>query len=149
MAKQQKKKSGRLMYYLIGGTVVIIVFLFIGKSMGWIGKSTEIEVEFAKAKLTNIIEKVSASGTVQPVIEVKLAPEVSGEIIELNVEDGDSVKMGQPIVKIRPDIWLSQLDRSKASLSQQRTNLESSRSNLLRSEAQFARTEADYKRQEK
>lgn len=149
MAKQQKKKSNRLMYYLIGGLVVLIILLFIGKSMGWIGKTAEIEVEFAKAKRINIVEKVSASGTVQPVIEVKLAPEVSGEIIELNVEDGDSVKLGQPLVKIRPDTWLSQLERTEASLSQQKANLESSRANLSRSMAQFTRAEADYKRQEK
>ncbi len=149
MAKQLKKKSNRLMYYLIGGLVVLIIFLFIGKSMGWIGKTTELEVEFAKAKRISIVEKVSASGTVQPVIEVKLAPEVSGEIIELNVEDGDSVKQGQPLVKIRPDTWLSQLERTEASLSQQKANLESSRANLSRSVAQFTRAEADYKRQEK
>ncbi len=137
------------MYYLIGGVVVLIIFLFIGKSAGWIGKTKEIEVEFAKAKRINIVEKVSASGTVQPVIEVKLAPEVSGEIIDLDVEDGDSVKLGQALVKIRPDTWLSQLERTEASLSQQKANLESSKSNLSRSEAQFARTELDYKRQER
>jgi HlyD family secretion protein len=103
----------------------------------------------AKAKRTTIVEKVSASGTVQPVIEVKLAPEVSGEIIELNVEDGDSVRLGQMLVKIRPDTWQSQLERSEAGLSQQKANYQSSRSNLSRAEAQFARVEAEYKRQEK
>src|SRR5882672_4308267 len=143
MAKQQKKKS-RLMIYLIGGLVVLILFLFIGKSMGLIGKAKEIEVEFAKAKKVSITEKVSASGTVQPVIEVKLAPEVSGEIIELNVEDGDSVKLGEPLVKIRPDTWLSQLERTEASLSQQKANLESSKANLSRSQAQFTRAESEY-----
>ncbi len=148
MAKQIKK-SGKLMYYLIGGVVVLIAGLFLAKSMGWIGKSQELEVELAKAKRTTIVEKVSASGTVQPVIEVKLAPEVSGEIIELKVEDGDSVSFGQPLVQIRPDTWKSQLERSEAGLSQQKANLESSKSNLSRSEAQFARIEAEYKRQEK
>ncbi|HRI80175.1 MAG TPA: efflux RND transporter periplasmic adaptor subunit [Cyclobacteriaceae bacterium] len=148
MAKQQKKKS-RLMIYLIGGLVVLILLLVVGKSMGLIGKTKEIEVEFAKAKKSSITEKVSASGTVQPVIEVKLAPEVSGEIIELNVEDGDSVKLGQSLVKIRPDTWLSQLERTEASLSQQKANLESSKASLSRSEAQFSRAEADYQRQEK
>lgn len=149
MAKQTKKKSGNLIKYLIGGVVLLIAGLFLGKAMGWIGKTPELEVEMAKAKRTTIVEKVSASGTVQPVIEVKLAPEVSGEIIELNVEDGDSVKLGQMLVKIRPDTWQSQLERSEAGLSQQKANYESSRSNLSRSEAQFARVEAEYKRQEK
>jgi HlyD family secretion protein len=149
MAKQQKKKSSKLMYYLGGGFVLVLVLLFAAKSMGLIGKKTELEVELAKAKRTNIVEKVSASGTVQPVIEVKLAPEVSGEIIELNVEDGDSVQLGEALVKIRPDTWLSQLERTEAGLSQQKANVESSRANLSRSEAQFARAESDYKRQEK
>ena len=87
MAKQ-KKKSNKLVYYLIGGLIVVILFLVVGKSQGWIGKSKELEVELVKARKVSITEKVSASGTVQPVTEVKLAPEVSGEIIELNVEDG-------------------------------------------------------------
>jgi len=149
MAKKQTKKSGKMMYYLIGGVGFLIIVLFALKSMGVIGKSNELEVEMAKAKRTTIVEKVSASGTVQPVIEVKLAPEVSGEIIELNVEDGDSVRLGETLVKIRPDTWQSQLERSEAGLSQQKANLEASRANLSRSEAQFARVEQEYKRQER
>jgi HlyD family secretion protein len=126
MAKQ-KKKSNKLLYWGIGIVVFLIIFLVLGKSQGWIGKSRDLEVEFTKSKKTSITEKVSASGTVQPVIEVKLAPEVSGEIIELNVQDGDSVSTGKVLVKIRPDVWLSQLERSEALLSQQKANLESSR----------------------
>ncbi|MEK6780707.1 MAG: efflux RND transporter periplasmic adaptor subunit [Bacteroidota bacterium] len=148
MAKQ-KKKSNKLVYYLIGGLIVVIIFLVIGKSQGWIGKGKEIEVDLVKAKKTSITEKVSASGTVQPVTEVKLAPEVSGEIIELNIEDGDSVMSGQVLVKIRPEVWLSQLERSEAALNQQRANVESSRASLSRAEANFMRAEQDYKRQEK
>ena len=148
MAKQ-KKKSNKLLYWGIGIVVFLIIFLMIGKSQGWIGKSRDLEVEFTKSKKASITEKVSASGTVQPVIEVKLAPEVSGEIIELNVQDGDSVSMGKVLVKIRPDVWLSQLERSEALLSQQKANLESSRASLSRAEATFMRSEQDYKRQEK
>ncbi|MCX8492459.1 MAG: efflux RND transporter periplasmic adaptor subunit [Cyclobacteriaceae bacterium] len=148
MAKQ-KKKSNKLLYWGIGIVIFLIIFLVIGKSQGWIGKSRDLEVEFTKSKKTSITEKVSASGTVQPVIEVKLAPEVSGEIIELNVQDGDSVSTGKVLVKIRPDVWLSQLERSEALLSQQKANLESSRASLSRAEATFMRSEQDYKRQEK
>ena len=148
MAKQ-KKKSNKLLYWGIGIIIFLIIFLIIGKSQGWIGKSKDLEVEFTKSKRASITEKVSASGTVQPVIEVKLAPEVSGEIIELNVEDGDSVRAGEILVKIRPDVWKSQLERSEASLSQQKANLESARASLSRSEATFIRAEQDYKRQEK
>src|SRR6478752_5998920 len=100
MAKQ-KKKSNRLMYWGIGTLVFLILFVIVGKSAGWIGKTKELEVELAKAKKVSITEKVSASGTVQPVTEVKIAPEVSGEIIALLIEEGDSVTKGQSLVRIR------------------------------------------------
>jgi HlyD family secretion protein len=146
---KQRKKSNKLVYWLIGAAVFIILFLVVGKSAGWIGKPNEIEVELAKAKRVTIIEKVSASGTIQPVTEVKIAPEVSGEIIDLLVEEGDSVGYGQKLVRIRPDTWQSQLDRAEAGLSQQHANLEQSKANLARSQAQFIRAKAEYERQEK
>lgn len=127
----------------------MLIFIIVGKSAGWIGKPKELEVELVKAKRVTIIERVSASGTVQPVTEVKIAPEVSGEIIELLIEEGDSVREGETLVKIRPDTWQSQLERAEASLSQQRANLEQSKSNLLRTQATFTRTDSEYKRQEK
>jgi HlyD family secretion protein len=148
MAKQ-KRKSNKMVYWLIGATVFIILFLVVGKSAGWIGKAKELEVEVAKAKRVTIVEKVSASGTVQPVTEVKIAPEVSGEIIDLLIEEGDSVRKGQTLVKIRPDTWQSQLDRAEAGLNQQRASLEQTEANLLRSKATFTRSEQDYKRQER
>ncbi len=148
MAKQ-KQKSNKVIYWLIGAVAVLLIFFLVGKSAGWIGKPKELEVELVKATRLTIIEKVSASGTVQPVTEVKIAPEVSGEIIELLIEEGDSVAEGQTLVKIRPDTWQSQLERAEASLSQQRANLEQSKSNLLRTQATFTRAESEYKRQEK
>jgi HlyD family secretion protein len=148
MAKQ-KRKSNKMVYWLLGAVVFITLFLIVGKNAGWIGKPKELEVEVAKAKRVTIVEKVSASGTVQPVTEVKIAPEVSGEIIDLLIEEGDSVRKGQTLVKIRPDTWQSQLDRAEAGLSQQRASLQQSEANLLRSKATFTRAEQDYKRQEK
>lgn len=149
MAKQSKKKSNKLLYIGIGVVGFLILFLIIGKSQGWIGKAKTLEVDVSKAKKVSITEKVSASGTVQPVIEVKLAPEVSGEITDLTVEDGDSVKQGDVLVKIRPDVWKSQLERSEAAYNQQLANLESARASLARAQATYMRSEQDYKRQEK
>lgn len=148
MAKQ-KQKSNKLIYWLIGAVVLLLVLVIVGKSAGWIGKPKEIEVELAKAKRVTIVEKVSASGTVQAVTEVKIAPEVSGEIIELLIEEGDSVKRGETLVKIRPDTWQSQLERAEAGLSQQRANLEQSKANLSRTQATLLRAEGEFKRNEK
>src|SRR5688572_12492635 len=148
MAKQ-KRKSNALIYWLIGAVVVLLIFIVVGRSMGWIGKPKEIEVELAKAKRVTIIEKVSASGTVQPVTEVKIAPEVSGEIIDLLIEEGDSVKRGTTLVKIRPDTWQSRLESAEASLSQQRANLEQARASLSRAKATLIRAEAEYNRNQK
>ena len=148
MAKQ-RQKSNKLIYWLIGAVAVLLIFIMVARSAGWIGKPKELEVELAKAKRVTIIEKVSASGTVQPVTEVKIAPEVSGEIIDLLIEEGDSVKQGETLVKIRPDTWQSRLEQAEAGLSQQRANLEQSKSNLLRTQATFTRAEAEYKRQER
>jgi HlyD family secretion protein len=146
MAK--KKNNNRILYYLIGAVIVLLLFAVIGKNQGWIGKPQEIEVELAKSKRTNIIETVGASGTVQPVIEVKLSPDVAGEIIDLTVLEGDSVKAGQLLVRIRPDNWINQLERAKSNLNQQLANLESSKASLSRAEATFIRAEQDYNRQQ-
>jgi HlyD family secretion protein len=148
MAKQ-KRKSNKLIYGLIGLFVVLLIFVIMGRSMGWIGKPKDMEVELAKTKRATIVEKVSASGTVQPVTEVKIAPEVSGEIRELLIEEGDSVTRGKLMVKIRPDTWVSQFERAEASLNQQKANMASAEASLSRSEATFTRAEQDYKRQQR
>lgn len=145
----KKRSSNRLIYWLIAALVFIIIFVVIAKSAGWIGKPRETEVEMAKAKRVTIVEKVSASGTVQPVTEVKLAPEVSGELRELLIEEGDSVTKGQLLVKIRPDTWLSQLDRAEASLSQQKANLVSAEAALSKANANYTRAKQEFDRQAK
>jgi HlyD family secretion protein len=141
------KKSNKLLYYLLGAVGLIIIIAVIGRSAGWIGGVKEKEVEFASAKKTTIIEKVSASGEIQPEIEVKLSPDVAGEIIELTVAEGDSVEMGRLLVKIRPDNFVSALERTRANLNQQMANLAQTRAALQRSEAQFTQAELNFKRQ--
>lgn len=148
MAKQ-KTKSNKVIYWLIGGIVVLVIFLIVGRSAGWIGKPNAVEVELSKADYKTIVEKVSASGTVQPVTELKISPEVSGEIVDLTVEEGDSVKKGELLVKIRPDTWISQLDRARAALNTQKANAQSSEAALERTKATFLKAEQDYNRQEK
>lgn len=148
MAKK-KQSSNKTIRYLIIGLVAVIILLVVASSFGWIGKPKEIEVELAKAKRTTIVEKVSASGTIQPVTEIKLAPEVSGEIRELFVEEGDSVKKGELLVNLRPDILMSKLDQVEASLNQQKANEVSAEAALVKAEATYTRADQEYKRQER
>ncbi|MFC4872497.1 efflux RND transporter periplasmic adaptor subunit [Negadavirga shengliensis] len=144
-----RKKSNRLIYILLGAVVVLAVFIFAGKKAGWIGGEKELEIETALASKRNITEKVSASGIVQPEMEVKLSPDVAGEIIELNVIEGDSVKLNDLLVKIRPDNFISALDRAQATLNQQMANLAQSRASLKRAEAQFTRANLAFERNQK
>lgn len=144
-----KKNSNKLIYILLGVVAFLIVFAVIGKAAGWIGGEKETEVETTTVKRTAIIEKVSASGVVQPETEVKLSPDVAGEIIELNVVEGDSVKVGDLLVKIRPDNFISALDRARANLNQQKAALAQAEAALKRSEVQYQRADLEFKRNEK
>ncbi len=146
MAKQ-KKKSNRLIYIMVGVVVALIILALVGKSQGWIGGDNAKVVVFENAKKVTIVEKVSASGAVQPVTEIKLSPDVAGEITELNVEEGDSVKMGQLLIRIRPDNLELALDRTRAMLNQQRANLSTSRASLAKVEANFNRASLEHDRQ--
>lgn len=144
-----KKKSNKLIYILLGVVAFLVVFIVIGRAAGWIGGERETEVEVAEASKSTIIEKVSASGVVQPEIEIKLSPDVAGEIIALNVKEGDSVKMNDLLVKIRPDNLISALGRSEANLNQVMANVSQAKASLTRSEAQFHRAELEFNRNKK
>ncbi len=137
-------------WMIIGGAVVLIFGgLFLAKKMEWIGKVEPTEVEFAKVTRSTIIEKVSASGKIQPEVEVKLSPDVSGEIVSLNVAEGDSVVAGQELLKIRPDNYVSLLARAEAQMNATKANMEQSKAVLAQSEARLSKAKIDYDRNAK
>lgn len=142
----KKKKSNRNLYIILG-VVAVLIIVAVAKGSASSGNATSVEV--SPVEKATIVEKVSASGTVQPVVEVKISPEVPGEIIELRIEEGDSVNKGDFLLKIRPDNFVSAYDRAVANRNQQRANLKSSESNLSRSKASFIRAEQDFERQKK
>lgn len=148
MAKK-KKGSNKLIWILLVSVVLILVLAIVGKKAGVIGAPTTIDVEFAESKKVTIVEKVTASGVVQPVTEIAISPDVAGEIIELNVEEGDDVVEGMILVKIRPDNLQSALDRARANLNQQRANLASARADFFRSEAQLTQSKLAFERAQK
>lgn len=147
MAK--RKKSNRFLYILLGIVAIGIIGAIVAKSTGLIGEPNETEVELAEVSRYSIVEKVNASGMIQPETEVKISPDVPGEIIELHVEEGDSVTRGQLLLKIRPDNFQQALARTQANFNQQKANLASSKSRLAQLEAQFERASNDFARSEK
>jgi HlyD family secretion protein len=147
MAKK-KKGSNKLIYILLAVVALVLIAAVVGKQAGFIGKPKTLQVQMAEAKRTTIIEKVTASGVVQPVTEIKLSPDVAGEIIELNVEEGDYVTEGMVLVKIRPDNLKSALERAEANLNQQKANLASNIASVARSEAQLLQSKQAFDRAE-
>ncbi len=139
------KKSNTLKYVLIGAGALVVVAIA-GNKLGWFGKGDTTRVATEKAEKRSIVETVSASGKVQPEVEVKLSAEVSGEIVQLLVKEGDIVKKGQLLCKVRPDVLQSGYERAVASLNSQRASLASTRQQLKQAEANFANTAAKYKR---
>lgn len=150
LKKIMAKKSTNRTWWILGGIVAVLVGgLFIAKAAGWIGQEKPTEVEFAEAKTTDIIERVSASGRVQPEVEVKLSPDVSGEITALYVEEGDSVKQGQLLLKIRPDNYESLFARAQATVNSSKASAEQTRAALAQAEARAIRAKADFDRNQK
>ncbi|NNM15101.1 MAG: HlyD family efflux transporter periplasmic adaptor subunit [Bacteroidia bacterium] len=145
MAKGEKQ----ILKYALIGLVVLVALLFMAKYFGWIGADDATEVSIEEVSKKTITEIVSANGNVQPEVEVKISADVSGEIVELHVKEGQVVKKGMLLIKIDPDIYLSSVDRVAASLNTQKANLENSKSRATQSEAQFLKTELQFKRNEK
>ena len=139
------KNNNTLKYVLIGAGILVVVAVA-GNKLGWFGKSEVTQVAVEKVAKRTIIETVSASGKVQPEIEVKLSAEVSGEVVELLVKEGDVVKKGQLLCKVRPDVLKSGFDRAVASLNSQKASLASTQQQLKQVEANFANISARYKR---
>lgn len=139
-----KKKSS--LKYIVIGVLVLLIFVIVANKMGWIGQGDVIQVATEQVEKRTVNETVSASGKVQPEIEVKLSSEVSGEIVELNVKEGDIVKRGQVLCRVKPDILQSGYDRAVASLNSQRASLAASEAQLKQTEASVANIEANYKR---
>jgi HlyD family secretion protein len=132
-------KTKKVLTYVLVIAVVFIILAIVGKKVGWFGKEEIVKVAVEIAETRRIIETITANGKVQPETEVKLSPEVSGEIVELNVIEGDKVEKGKLLVKIKPDTYISGRDRAAAALN-------SAKSRLAQAEAQFIQSELSYNR---
>src|ERR1700743_232991 len=106
--------------WIIIGVIILVVLLVVLKSAGVMGGDSGIKVSAEKVVRRNITEVVTASGKVYPEKEVKISPDVSGEVVELMVsQEGDSVHKGQELAKIYADIYTNQRDQAAAQMNQQ------------------------------
>ncbi|WP_417592411.1 efflux RND transporter periplasmic adaptor subunit [Owenweeksia hongkongensis] len=137
--------SKGLRYGLIIGAVILVIALIVAKKQGVIGSSDATEVTIGEVKKLTLEETVIASGKIQPEVEVKLSPEVSGEIIELPIEEGQDVKKGDLVVRINPDIYQSAVNRAKAAMNSSKAALASSKAQQVEAKNIFDRNDKLYK----
>ena len=131
--------SKKTLIILILFIVSLFTVLIVGRKKGWFGSEDLKEVEIKKLARIDITEKVSATGKIQPEVEVKLSSEVSGEIIELPVVEGQQVKKGDLLVKINPDIYQSNVSRSQATLQNAKAGLDQADATLKEAKANYDR----------
>jgi HlyD family secretion protein len=142
MATSSPKRKRTLLYILLGAFVLLIVAAAVKARQ----KPKGEEVTAENAQRRTIRETVSASGKIFPETEVKISSDVSGEIIELYVKEGDSVTVGQILAKIRPDEYQSAVEQGEASVNTARAQRQISTSSLQSSTAQIEQLKADVRR---
>lgn len=139
-------KNKKLLYTI---AAIVIVSLIVGviykKKQN--SKPEEVQVEIAEKR--SIIETVSANGKIQPRILVKISPEISGEIIDLPIKEGQQVAKGDLLVRINPELYTSAVQRAEAGLNTAKANLSSSKARLAQSKAQMVNAKASFERMEK
>ena len=128
-------------------SVLIVVLLVAAKWFGGRTEATTVQIE--QANVRTIVERVSASGKIQPEVEVNITAEVSGQIIALPVKEGDQVTQGDLLVQINPDLYEAALNRAKAAANSARSNLASARAQRAQAEAQFFASEKGWERTQK
>jgi HlyD family secretion protein len=124
----------------------VVIVLLVGVKLLKGSSKDEIKITAEKAEVRNIVESVTASGKVYPEVEVKISPDISGEITELNVEEGDSVKRGQVLARIYADIYSSQRDEAAARVAQSQATVANSRAGLDALKAQMDQDRINYDR---
>lgn len=133
-------------YWIIGIGIALILTVVIVKALQG-SKPTEVITE--KAIKRNIVEIVSANGKIQPETELKITSDVSGEIVDMLVKEGDQVKKGQLLCRIKPDIYESTIERVEASVNSTKANLKTNIAQLEQAKANLANAEATHARNKK
>jgi len=138
-------KSKRVWWIVVIGVILIVVLVMVARN----SESDAVKVAVEKAGRHTITETVTASGKIYPETEVKIAPEVSGEITQLDIHEGDSVVKGQVLVKINPAVYNSMVSQAAASVEQSKATEDNSKEMIAQAESQYDLALATYKRNKK
>ncbi len=112
--------------WIIGSLIGVIIILLLLQKMSLFGKNNEIKVTSEKVVPKNITEIVSANGKVFPEIEVKISSDISGEVTQLNVQEGDSIRKGQVLARIYADIYNTQREQAAAEVNKIQAGVDNS-----------------------
>ena len=134
----------KLKWILIGLGALILILVIVKVAAGPSGTGTKVSIETVTTR--TITESVNASGKIYPVVEVKVSPDISGEIVELNVQEGDSVRRGQVLARIYADVYSSQRDEASARVTQSQATVANSAAALKALEAQLEQDRTSYNR---
>ena len=141
------KPRSKKIWWITGSMLLLMVILIIVAKTTGDGDVTKVAIE--KAGRHTITEVVTATGKIYPETEVKIAPEVSGEITMLNLQEGDSVRKGDVLVKINPAIYSSMVNQAQASVEQTRASASNTREMMAQAESQFKLAKSTYERNKK
>lgn len=142
MANGKKKRSKKKLFIFSGLALLLLVVVIVVVASG--DKEVIVSVQTEKVAKRTITQVVSATGKINPVNQVIITPEVTGEIVELPVEEGDKVKKGQLLIRIKPDTYQAQLESAQAQLLSAKAQLKVREANLMQVKAEFERMQELY-----
>lgn len=143
MAKKSNKKT-----FIILGVILLLLISagVLARTMGWLESEVGLQVEATETERRTITQLVSSSGILRPEVEVILTPDVSGEIIELTIKEGDFVNQGDLLLRIRPDLYQARIDETQAILLNSKAREQQARAGMLRSRLNFEKQKELYER---
>lgn len=139
--------KNKTLIVLVGILCAVVALFAVGKKIGWWGKPKHTKVSAVQVTPKTIVESVRANGKIFPVNEVKISPDVSGEIVELYVQEGDSVKAGQLLAILNADLYRSATDRANSAVNSAMSGLENVKAQIGQFQAQLDNAQANYNRQ--
>ena len=142
----KKKSKNKKWFFIIGGLlIVVLIIVAVNKKKNSHYKKVSTEL----AEKRTIVESVSANGKIQPEVDVKISPYISGEVVELYVKEGEEVKKGKLLAKIDPEFYESNLEKTEAALNSQKANKANAKARLAQVKAQFENARLSFDRNKK